>query len=106
MLPICPCCLPQTRRSPPCSGRLRVLVNRLIWLALRALRQAVSGADRIFSLVSGMRLGRRTDRGFLDFAADEGLELGEVRREAPGQRARGLVIGLLVGPGAARVEHL
>src|SRR5262249_27899815 len=113
MLPISPCCLPQTRRSRPCSGRLGVLANRLIWLALWALPQAVSGAARILSLSSGTRrrhadgspLCRRADRGVLDFAADEGLELGEVGREAPGQPAGGLVIGLLVGPGAARVEH-
>src|SRR5271169_2916142 len=55
---------------------------------------------------SGRPLCRGVDRGLLDLTAYEGLEFGEVRRETPGQLARGLVIGLLVGPGAARVEHL
>src|SRR6266568_2301485 len=54
----------------------------------------------------GQALSRGADRDFLDFAADERLVLREIRREAPGQLACGLVIGLLVGPGTARVETL
>src|SRR5258708_21809253 len=92
MLSISPCCLPQTRRSPPCSVRPAVLANHLIWRALRALRRPIFGASRIFSLISGT-LGRGADRDFFDFAADEGLELGEIGGETPSQLARALVIG-------------
>src|SRR5580693_7955322 len=79
----------------------------------RASEGAGLAAGRRFSsgsLVSpgrrGSRLGRGADRDFLDLAADEGLVFAEIGLEALGQAARGLVIGLLVGPGAARVEHL
>jgi hypothetical protein len=50
---------------------------------------------------------RWTDR--LDWASSGQrlrLVFREIRCEAPGQLARGLVIRLLVGPGAARVEDL
>src|SRR6266436_4517553 len=98
MLSISPCCLPQPRRSPPCSARPAALANHLIWLALRALRRPFFGAARMLSLISGTRcrgvnrLGRGADRDFLDFAADERLEFGEIGGETPGQLARGLVI--------------
>src|SRR5579862_3163499 len=54
--------------------------------------------EGIFCLCGG------ADRGALYLAADERLELGEIVREAAAQVARDLVIGALVGPGAARVE--
>src|SRR5207247_8629641 len=52
-----------------------------------------------------LRLRRGLDRGALHLVADERLELGEIVGEAAAQIARDLVIGALVGPGAARVEH-
>ncbi len=57
--------------------------------------------ERGFSISS-----RRADRGALHFAADKRLELGEIVLEPAAQAARHLVIGPLVGPGAARVEHI
>src|SRR5919206_4137680 len=53
-----------------------------------------------------MALGGGADRGALYFAADKRLEGGEIVLEAAAQVARDLVIGALVGPGAARVEHI
>src|ERR1700757_5276438 len=49
------------------------------------------------------RLGRRADRHFLDLVSDKWFVFAEIRLEAAGELAGGLVIGLLVGPGAARV---
>src|ERR1700687_523425 len=51
-------------------------------------------------------LCRGPDRGALDFVADERLELGEIVLEPAAQAARDLVIGFLVLPGAAPVEHI
>ena len=50
--------------------------------------------------------GGGVDAGGLHVVADIGLELLEVALEALGELARRLVIGLLVGPGVARVEHV
>src|SRR5712691_2402121 len=53
----------------------------------------------------GLSLSRRPDRGALDFAADERLEFLEIVLEPAAQAARHLVVAVLVGPGAARIEH-
>src|SRR3984893_5457635 len=66
----------------------------------------LSGHRRPVSPHPGQTLSRGADCDFLDFAADERLVLCEIRCEAPGQLTRGLVIGLLVGPGAAWIEDL
>src|SRR6266849_5546374 len=86
-------------RQTPASLITRQLAKKgrcdhLLWRALRLLMSAIFGANRILSLISGRRqpvsaprrgrccrrrslLSRGADRDFFDFAADEGLELGE-----------------------------
>src|SRR5215467_1988206 len=73
--------------------------NKLRLITCRRLnRTSARSADR--------RSGRGADRDFLHLAADEGLVFAKVGFETVGQPAGGLVIGLLVGPGATRVEYL
>src|SRR5437763_9862585 len=50
-------------------------------------------------------LSRGADRGIFHLAADERLVFLEVVLEATAQAARHLVVAVLVGPGAARIEH-
>src|SRR6516165_7275296 len=68
-----------------------------------------SPGGEVFPCVSraaGKMLGGGADCGVFDLAADERLVFAEIGRESAGQRARGLVIGAFVGPGAARIEDL
>src|SRR6516225_580918 len=68
-----------------------------------------SPGGEVFPCVSraaGKMLGGGADCGVFDLAADERLVFAEIGREAAGQPARGLVIGLFIRPSAARVEYL
>src|SRR5271155_1261877 len=90
------------------SPNTRPLSPRSIppWRAERAHAVTPLYGAPCFRVRQEKPLSRGADCDFLDFAADEGLVFAEIGLEALGQTARGLVIGLLVGPGAARVEHL
>src|SRR5262249_35781751 len=113
------------RRRPSRSSRWRIW-----WLIAEGVRLSSSAAaaklmcraaaSKARSAWSGGRLaamapspratpagsGRGVDRCRLDLVADVALELREIVLEALGHLARRLVIGGLVGPGLARVEHV
>src|SRR2546421_5610559 len=100
--PMFPCQIAWQGTNFPCQP---VPVNHLCGCG-----EPFSGPKMIFSRVSPrgreIRLSRGADCDFLDFAADERLVCAEIGFEALRQAPCGLVIGLLVGPSAARVEHL
>src|ERR1700730_12441178 len=91
---------------PAWQGNAKVCRPRLSGTPIVQQATGLSGHRRPVTRHPGQTLSRGADCDFLDSAADERLVLCEIRCEAPGQLTRGLVIGLLVGPGAAWIEDL
>src|SRR6266404_1124258 len=56
--PTSPCSLPQDRQSPPCWRAAVRIPIYLIYITLWSVGLAISGANRMFSLLSGRRLPR------------------------------------------------
>src|SRR5215472_7956478 len=104
--------LPDLRQGsrPPCRVISREIVQGIDDARVYAVETAIFDSESRFSPcqtgLAGRNLGGGADCGFFDLAADEWLVFAEIGLEAAGQPACGLVIGLLIRPGAARVEDL